>query len=248
MADDHKPRSLFPQFPKKRVPLPVAYQKIYAAYYRQNRNGASPATSLGKRMESWMHRRTAADAPGANSPTLEVGAGSLNHFYYEPSTAPYDIVEPFEELYEDSPFRKRVRNAYKDIRCVPLEPQYARIISIAAFEHICDLPAVVAICGLLLREGGHLRVGIPSEGSVLWKLGWSLTTGVEYRLKHGLDYGLLMRYEHVNTAAEIVDVLSHFFGVLHSRVFGVSCKMSFYQFHECARPDLQRCTDYISSL
>jgi hypothetical protein len=199
-------------------------------------------------MESWMHRRTAEDAPGPGSPTLEVGAGSLNHFSYEPSTAPYDIVEPFAELYEDSPLRKRVRNAYKDVRRIPPETRYARIISIAAFEHICDLPAVVAACGLLLSENGQLRVGIPSEGTVLWKLGWSLTTGVEYRLKHGLDYGLLMRYEHVNTAAEIVEILGYFFGVLHSRVFGVSCNLSFYQFHECARPDLKRCSDYISSL
>ena len=65
---------------------------------------------------------------------------------------------------------------------------------------------VIALCGLLLKPQGQLRVAIPSEGTILWKLGWKMTTGVEFKWKYGLDYGTLMRYEHVNNAQEIENI------------------------------------------
>src|SRR5207244_13139234 len=127
-----------------------------------------------------------------------------------------------------SPNRQRVSSAYRDVKDVR-DQQYDRIISIAACEHYCKLPEIVAGCGLLLAGGGQLRVAIHSEGALLWTLGWRFTTGLEFRLKYGLDYGVLMRYEHVNTAAEIESVLRIFFKVVRPSVFGISCTLSFYQ-------------------
>ena len=234
------------KFPKHRPELPEAYQAIYVSHYKQNREGASPATSLARRMETWMHRQVAEDVvarPG-DYRTLEVGAGSLNHLPYEPQSVHYEVVEPFVELYENSPYRSRVANVYGDLADIS-SIRFDRVISIAAFEHFCDLPSAVARCGLLLASDGRLRVAVPSEGTLLWRLGWSLTTGVEFRLRNRLDYGVLMRHEHVNTAKEIAQILGLFFNSIRRKVLGVSPALSFYQFFECAGPRADRCANYL---
>jgi hypothetical protein len=74
---------------------------------------------------------------------------------------------------------------------------------------------------------------VPSEGTILWGLGWRFTTGLEFRFKYGLDYGVLMRHEHVNTAAEIEGVLRVFFMNVRRSVLGLSAGLSYYQFCEC---------------
>ena len=181
-----------------------------------------------------MHRKVAADVAGkAKTPsTLEIGAGGLNHLKYEPPSDSYDVVEALTEIIAHSPFRSRVSRAYADLGEIQ-NTRYDRIISIAAFEHYCNLPDTVAHCRRLLAPAGQLRVAIPSEGTVLWKLGWKLTTGLEFRLKYGLDYAVLMRHEHVNTAFEIETVLREYFGNVKRSVCGISAALSFYQFFEC---------------
>jgi len=237
--------NLLARFPKQRPELPEAYRKIYVEHYRRNRQGASTASSLAIKMEAWMHRKVAADVSGTGleCTTLEIGAGNLNHLEYEPLSKSYDVVEPFQELYEGSPYRSRVANVYRDLEEIAGR-EFDRIISIATFEHLCDLPSVVARCGLLLAPGGTLRVAIPSEGTLLWTLGWKLTTGVEFRLRHGLSYAVLMRHEHVNTAAEIAGVLRIFFEKVRRQTFGINHLLSFYQFFECSAPDVERCRSY----
>jgi len=218
--------------------LPDAYAQIHAAAYEANRRGSTFASSLSQRMEGWMHRRVADDVQQRESvgATLEIGAGTLNHLPYEPRVSSYDIVEPFRELYSGSPLLGRLRAIYADIGDIPPGSVYERVVSVATLEHICDLPRVVAMTSRLLSPRGSFRVAIPSEGCLLWRLGWMLTTGVEFRFRYGLDYGVLMRHEHVNTAREIEDVLQQYFCDVRARVFGVSRNLSFYQFFECSRP------------
>ena len=237
--------NLLARFPKQRPELPEAYRNIYVEHYRRNREGASTASSLAIKMEAWMHRKVAADVSSTrrDCTTLEIGAGNLNHLVYEPLSKSYNVVEPFEELYKGSPYRTRVTKVYRDLDEIA-GGRFDRIISIATFEHLCDLPSVVARCGLLLAPRGTLRVAIPSEGTLLWTLGWKLTTGVEFRLRYGLSYGVLMRHEHVNTAAEVADVLGFFFKKVHRQVFGIIPLLSFYQFFECSAPDIERCRSY----
>ena len=235
--------SVLARFPKRRPELPAAYQMIYAQHYRDNRDGATPATSVSSRLERWLHRQVAEDVQDTNhlKSTLEIGAGTLNQLAYEPGAAPYDIVEPFTALYEGSPILTRVRNRYNSIKDVPAGAKYDRVTAVATFEHICELPDVVARSGLLLGDGGTLRVAIPAEGTLLWTMGWRFTTGVEFRRRHGLDYATLMRHEHVNTAAEIETVLGHFYAEVKCRVFGISRGLSLYQAFVCRRPILDRC-------
>jgi hypothetical protein len=195
-----------------------------------------------------MHRKLAEDvATGPPKSTLEIGAGTLNQLPYEPLSSPYDIVEPFRDLYQSSPHLDRVRNIYADILEIPSAARYDRIISVAVLEHVCNLPEVVAKSAVLLTDGGQFRAGIPSEGTILWRLGWKSTTAVAFRRRYNLDYEVLMRYEHVNTAREIEDVLRYFFSEVKGSVFGMARSFSFYQFYTCAKPRLDECRNYLGS-
>lgn len=227
---------MFDNYPKIRPELPEEFVRIYKSQYKKNREGATTASSLSQKLEAWMHKKVAADV--RNNPqasTLEIGAGTLNHLSHE-NTIRYDIVEPFKELFEDSPLLNRIQNVYSDISEIATHPLYDRIITIATFEHVLNLPEVVAKSALLLKPGGNLRVAIPNEGTFVWTLGWRLTTGLEFKIKHGLDYGILMKHEHVNTAEEIEQVLHYFFSDMKCNYFGLSKKIALYRFYECKNP------------
>lgn len=223
------------KFPKVRIDLPPEYRKIYNEHYLTNRNGNYKTTSLSKKLESWMHKKIASDIVNlpADYSTLEIGAGTLNQLEFESGCEKYDIVEPFVELYQDSSLLKGVRKIYADISEV--SEKYDRITTIATFEHIMDLPFVVAKSVLSLKKEGHLRVSVPNEGSLAWKMG-TMVTGYEFKKKYGLDYSILMKYEHVNTAKDIEDVLKYFFEKVDCSFFGISKQLSFYHFYDCSLP------------
>jgi hypothetical protein len=86
---------IFSRFPKSRSLLSAGFLEIYEHHYRQNRKGETPASSLSRKMETWLHKKVAADVVNDHhKSTLELGAGTLNQLKYE-STGPYDVVEPF---------------------------------------------------------------------------------------------------------------------------------------------------------
>jgi len=64
------------------------------------------------------------------------------------------------------------------------------------------------------------------------------TTGLEFRLRHGLDYGDLMRHEHVNTAAEIEALVKALFEHVEIKSFGVGRQLSLYRFLAAKGPRL----------
>lgn len=238
--------ALLARFPKDRPALPPKLQAIYVRQYQENRSGETTAASLAQRLEAWMHRQVAADvAGGAARPTLELGAGTLNQLAYEPAGGAYDIVEPFRALFEGSALEARVREVFADIAQVPADRRYARITSVAALEHICDLPLVLARAAQLLEPAGSFRAAIPAEGGFLWTVGWMATTGLEFRLRHGLDYGQLMAHEHVNTAAEIERLVGAMFEDVRVKSFGLGRQLSLYRFVEARGPRLDVAEDWV---
>ena len=231
---------LIASYPRSRPELPLAQAESYVEHYRSNRAGKRGVSRIVANLEAWMHRRVAQGAAGGS--VLEIGAGSLNHVPYQADAAVYDAVEPFRELWEDSPYRARVRRIYADLAEVPSTQRYDCILSVAVLEHLTELPFVLARAGLLLGPDGSFRAGFPSEGGMLWGLAWRLTTGVEYRIKRGLDYGAIMRHEHVNTAAEILALLEYFYEYREVRRFPLPfTHLSFYTAVIARRPRIDRC-------
>jgi len=237
---------MFENYPKTRTALSSDFQRIYNEHYKNNREGGTTGSSLSQKMESWMHKKVAKDVKkDPHKSTLEIGAGTLNQLKYEKPDV-YDIIEPFTELYANSPYKTQIRHIYKDIDDVDVSVKYDRITSIATFEHVLDLPKVVAKSALLLNEHGVLRVAIPNEGTILWKLGWKLTTGLEFKLKYGLDYGTLMKHEHVNTAHEIEKILYCFFKKHSRSCFGIGKNFAFYRFYDCFEPNIELAEKYLA--
>lgn len=223
------------RYPKKRIELPDSYQNIYDKHYKENRNGSTFASNLSSKLESWLHRQVAKSA-NPSSVTLEIGAGTLNQLKFEQATPCYDIIEPYKDLYMDSSYLKNIRTVYSDISEVPVTNKYDRITSCACFEHICNLPEVVEKCTKLLNENGKLCASIPNEGRFLWKFAYQMTTGLEFRKRYGLDYEVLMNYEHVNTADEIDIILRYYFKDVKMKMLGIGKTFSFYRYYECTNP------------
>lgn len=186
-----------------------------------------------------MHRQVAGDlirAPeGRSIETLELGAGTLNHLAFDRRSNFYDVVEPNAELLAAGD-RSRLRSVFNELSLVPAAAKYDRIVSIAVLEHICNLPEFLQACVGHLKPGGVFRAGIPSEGTVFWKLGWMATTARAFRARYGLDYELIMKHEHVNDASEIVEAVESVFKNVRVRSFGLCRAISFYQFIEASDP------------
>jgi len=238
--------ALIHSYPRVRPPLTSAHEAVYVQEYKINRGDTGLLYKMVSRLETWGHRRIAlCDLQGD---ILEIGSGSLNHIRYEPRFAQYDCIEPFEELYSESPYLDRVRSMYQDIDEIDRERTYARILSVAVLEHLDDLPNVVAKSALLLRSGGIFQAVIPTEGGFLWGASWRLTTGVAYRLRTGLDYKTLMRHEHVNGSKEILAIIRYFFGSVKISRFPLSgYHTSFYTYVEASQPDTNLAIKYVDS-
>lgn len=231
-------------FPKIRKQLPKEYQEIYGKHYSENRNAKTLASKATAFMEAWGHRqvaRTACKLKTEGNATLEIGAGTLNQFRFETKIGIYDIVEPYEALYHNSKYRNFVDTIYADISNIPNSMKYDRITALYSFEHILNLPEVIQKAALLLKEDGALSVAIPNEGRFLWKFAYQNTSGREYKRRYGLNYEVIMRYEHVNSADEIEILLRYYFKSVKMKLFGVGRELAFYRYFCCSDPILEKC-------
>jgi len=227
-------------YPRSRPPITEAHKKVFVDEYQLNRSGKGILFGAIELLESWQHRKIS--GLRNQKSILEIGAGSLNHVPYEPEAKYYDCIEPFSELYKESPYLKEIRNLYADIEDITDSLHYQRIISVAVLEHLLDLPNVVARSGLLLSPDGVFQASIPSEGGFIWGLSWRLSTGIAYRLRTGLDYKSIMRHEHVNSAHEIIEIIKYFFNTIKISRFPLpSSHLSFYTYIEASSPNLERC-------
>jgi hypothetical protein len=232
---------LLGSYPRSGSPLPEPYRDLYLEHIRRSRTGANWLLGIVNGLEGWMHRRVAAAARPAEE-VLEIGAGTLNHVAFEPEAAAYDAVEPIEGLWRGSAHLPRLRAVYGALADVPEAARYDRIFSIAVLEHVRDLPRLVASAALRLHPDGLFQAAIPSEGGLLWGLSWRLSTGIAFRLRYHLTYAPIMRYEHVNSAREITDLLRWLFQSVRILQFPApALHLSFYRYLECRGPDRSRC-------
>lgn len=234
------------KYPKERPVLPPAFREVYDRHMLDNRTGGTSASRLSAAMESWMHRKVASLSGIIEGPVLELGAGTLNQLPYESpaSGSIYDIVEPTQLFLQAAPRLEKVSNIFRDIREINASDRYTRITSVAVLEHVTDLPELIARCAVGLAEPGVFQAAIPSEGTWLWRLG-SWYAGREFKRRYGLDYRVLMKHEHLNTASEVEEVLEYFFREVSCRVFGLSRGNSFYRYYECRNPDRAKAVEFI---
>jgi len=73
-----------------------------------------------------------------------------------------------------------------------------------------------------------------------------MVTGAEFKKTYGLNYQVLMNYEHVNTADEIEAVLKYFFNETNTSVYGVNRRLAFYRFICCKKPNTEKAIKYLT--
>lgn len=230
-------------YPKTRPELPQEYQDIYVDHHQTNRNPDNSAgVSLSAKLEQWMHVQVQKPFQDKHDKRiLEIGAGTFNHVKSEGQYAQYDVVEPFKALYENQPEQELVNTIYDSVFDVPENNKYDKVISIAVLEHVEELPYIIAKSALLMDKDAVFNLGIPSEGTPLWKLGYTMTTGIEFKKRYGLKYETMMKYEHINTAKEIEQVCNLLFNDITYKSFGFCKFMSLYQYFECRQPNIELC-------
>lgn len=230
-------KKLMDSYPRKHPDLPDEYKKVYVQHYKENREGKTRVSRISKKVEGWMHK-IVAKSSGEGLKTLEIGAGTLNQLDFEQPYI-YDIIEPFQALFKDFVHLKDVRNVYSDISEIHGK-KYDRIISVACFEHIENLPELVCFTVKLLKRNGKLCISIPNEGRFLWKFSYTVTTGREFERRYGLKYKTMIEHEHINTADEIEKILKYYYKNVKVRFFGFGKSFSLFRYYECSIPDVKR--------
>lgn len=227
-------------YPKTRPALPQKYQDVYVDHYKNNRSNDLSIRSIGARLERWMHKLVAEPLQEQSGKRiLEVGAGNLNHVRYENNYSKYDVVEPFVELFEAS--NQTIDIRYDGVFEIDENNKYDKICSIAVLEHLEELPYIIAKSAFLMDKDAVFNFGIPSEGTILWKIGSDYSTGISFKKRYNLDYSYIQRYDHINTAKEIEHVCQLLFADIKHNAFGLNRDFSFYQYFECRQPNLELC-------
>src|ERR1700734_2191999 len=122
--------NLLASYPRKRPSLSSKHEELYVAEYKRGRSGGQGLPGLVARVEAWMHKQVC----GGSGEVLELGAGTLNHVPFEKNVDAYDVVEPFRQLWQDSPRLSSVRQVYGDVMEIPDTRRYDRILSVAVLE------------------------------------------------------------------------------------------------------------------
>ena len=245
MFTQNKIDAILASYPRIRPPLTSKHEKLYIQEYKKNREGDRRVDNLAQKLETWMHNQI---VNHKSKDLLELGAGTLNHIKHEDPNTVYDIVEPFAELYQNSPRLNQVRDIYCSLEEISQDKQYSRIISIATLEHMTNLPLEIARSAAHMRNNSIFQAGIPSEGGFLWWLGWRCTTGVSYWLRNRIDYGVLMRHEHVNKANEITAIVEYLFENVTIKRFPMPFHfLSLYTYLEATKPHMDRVEQLITS-
>ncbi len=238
-------KEILSRYPKQRKALPEVYQKIYTEHYTDNREGNTKTTSKSQKLEEWLHKKVA-ELSSPELTTLEIGAGTIYKLNFEKAGMVYDVIEPFKELYKNSPQLINTTKIYKDIDEVSKTSLYDRIISVAVLEHITDLPQLIAKSCLHLEKNGVFQAAIPNEGTIMWRMG-TMYTGRGFKKKYGLDYQVLMQHEHLNTAKEIHTILNYFFEEIKCNVYGISKAFAFYRYYECRKPKMKSVASFLEN-
>ena len=226
-------KSILNSYPRKPISLPKEYKNLYFKELKKGRSGKSIISKLVLNMEGWMHKQVVSNKNDLSY--LELGCGNLNHLKYQKFFNSYDVVEPNKTYINDaSNLRKnKIKNFYNTIFDIRGNKVYDRIISIAVLEHLSDLPKVLKKSNSLLKSDGLFQAGIPAEGGYFWKLASNLTTGLSFKIRTGLNYSKLMKYEHLNTAEEIITLANFFFKEVKIKYYPFNgINFSFYVYIE----------------
>jgi len=155
--------------------------------------------------------------------TLDIGAGNGAHLEYENLDAQeYTALEYSGELIGDLKMR------YPKIKAVIgdcqkeldfLDNYFDRVLAIHVLEHLDNLPATLRETHRTLRPDGKFSVVIPCEGGMLYSIGRKFSSERMFVKRYHQSYDWLIKYDHINTAKEVLSELKNLFSIDSTQYF-----------------------------
>jgi len=159
----------------------------------------------------------------AGSRTLEIGAGLGEHVKYEDlARQEYHCVEIRQKMADVIMERfPGVSAIVADCQCrLPYEDGYFdRAIAVHVLEHLPDLPAAVDEIHRVLRPDGAFALVIPCDPGFAYEVARKVSAERIFRKRYRQPYKWLIRREHINSPAEIENVLANKFRVGNREYF-----------------------------
>jgi SAM-dependent methyltransferase len=154
---------------------------------------------------------------------LEIGAGLGEHIAYEPLMGvEYYAMEILPKMAE------AIKQRYPIVKVVTGDCEkptnfdnnfFDRIIAVHVLEHLNNLPATIREMRRILKNGGEFNVIIPCEGGWLYSLARFVSAERLFKKRYNMDYGWLIRSEHVNKPNEIIEEITREFEIKKIRFF-----------------------------
>jgi SAM-dependent methyltransferase len=156
------------------------------------------------------------DLNGKN--VLEIGPGNLPHRrFWKGKPAHYAVVDVNQEFLDQS-LQVLEQDAISTTSYLISSPMLHLedesidlIISFYSMEHMHPLNEYAREFARILRPGGQLVGGIPTEGGLAWGGGRFLTSRRYIHRHSGINYDKIICWEHPNFAEEILRTLEHHF-------------------------------------
>jgi SAM-dependent methyltransferase len=149
--------------------------------------------------------------------TLEIGAGLGEHLKYENlDKQEYHCVEIRQNMADAIMERfPGVSAIVADCqRRLPYEDgHFDRAIAVHVLEHLPDLPAAVDEIHRVLKPGGAFALVIPCDPGFAYEVARKISAERVFRKRYRQPYKWLIRREHINSPAEIENVLARKFRV-----------------------------------
>lgn len=155
--------------------------------------------------------------------TLELGAGIGGHLEFEPlERQDYYCIELRESMAEE------LRRRYPSVVAVTGDCQkrieyadsyFDRVVVIHVLEHLPNLPAAIAEVHRVLKPGGVFSVVLPCDPGLLYELARKISAERIFKARYKLPYRWFARREHINSPAEIIQVIKERFDIFDTTYF-----------------------------
>ena len=181
------------------------------------------------------HRYIASRGKDVNGQILDVGSGMGYHLKFEKISKKrtYICLDP-EKTLLDKITQEGVVKIQARCEKIPLRSKSVDIIIAShILEHVTNLKKCIRELRRVLKDKGLLLVVLPCDPGVAWKLIRRITPSRMRLRKKGLDYDIVMKYEHPNLFKKCVEELTKEFTIEEEKYYPLLIKNHNLNFISC---------------
>jgi SAM-dependent methyltransferase len=215
------------QWPKVLARLPAPQQAI-ADDFLKHWHRVLPARYNA--IERFNHTYPLRHLPAADRwRTLELGAGIGGHLAFEPlDRQDYHCIELRDAMAQE------IRARYPAVVTLTADCQeripyadayFDRVVVIHVLEHLPNLPAALDEVHRVLKTDGVFSAVLPCDPGLLYELARKLSAERIFRARYRLPYRWFIRREHLNSPAEILQLIGQRFQVIDRAYFPLKVRV-----------------------